>query len=235
MSVIDSSRLIKARSARSPGPATAFNFDDLRRQCDEHIAQARQQAEQILAAATVQAEEVRQAAHAEGLARGQREGLASAEQVIENRAAEIATRQTQQQLQSVLPAFRAAVDSLQVERNRWLATWEGAAVGLAASIAEKILRHELTRRPELSGDIICEALELAAGQPHVRLRLNSRDLEQLQACGHEALGRLAAVGQAEFIADDGITPGGCVIETRHGVIDAQLETQLARITSELLA
>ncbi len=231
----DSSRLIKAHSHRSPGSsATAFNFDDLRRQCDDYVAQARQQGEQLLARAAAEAEELRRQAHAHGLAAGQREGLASAQQIIETRAGEIAAGQTQERLKSVLPAFQEAVQTLRHERDRWLTTWEGAAVTLAATIAEKVLRHELRRQPELSVAMIREALQLAAGQPHLRLHLHPQDLGLLQSCGHDALGQLASVGEAEFISDESIAPGGCVIETRHGVIDARLETQIARITEELL-
>ncbi|MBI3864715.1 MAG: hypothetical protein HY290_22790 [Planctomycetia bacterium] len=235
MALHESTRLIKARSSRSGlGTATAFNYDDLRRQCDEFVAQAREQGGRLLAAAATEAEEIRRRAHAEGLAAGHQEGLDSAQNLIEARATEIAAGQTQARLKAVLPAFEEAVRALELERDRWLASWEGAAIGLAAAIAEKILRHELSRRPELGAAAIREALQLAAGQPHVRLHLHPLDLAQLQSCGHEALGRLAAVAEAEFVPDESIAAGGCVIETRHGVIDAQLETQLARIAQELL-
>jgi flagellar assembly protein FliH len=153
---------------------------------------------------------------------------------VESRAGEIAARQTQERLRTVLPAFQSAADALGVERDRWIAAWEGAAVKLSAAIAQKLLRHELARRPEVSVSLIHEALQLAAGQPQIQVRLNPCDLEQLQSCGDEALGRLAGVGEARFSPDESISPGGCIVETRHGVIDARLETQLDRITSELL-
>jgi flagellar assembly protein FliH len=38
---------------------------------------------------------------------------------------------------------------------------------------------------------------------------------------------------AEMIADPEISPGGCRIETLHGAIDQQFESQLARIEEEL--
>jgi len=230
----DSSRLIKARVARHLASAAAFNFDDLRRQCDEHIESARRQGQELLAAAVAAADEVRRKAHAEGLVVGQRDGFASAQQLIDTRAAEIAARQTQEQLRTVLPAFQAAVQALEIERDRWLATWEAAAVKLSAAIAEKILRHELVQRPELTLGIVREALQLAAGQPHLKLHLNPQDLEQLQQCGEAAVGLFASVGEATLAPDESVSRGGCLIETRHGVIDARLETQLARITEELL-
>jgi flagellar assembly protein FliH len=230
----DSSRLIKARVARNLGGSAMFNFDDLRRQCEEYIEGARQQGEQLLAEARAAADEVRRRAHTEGVSSGQREGLDSARQLVDARAAEIAARQTQEQLRTVLPAFQAAAQALQAERDRWLAAWETAAVELSAAIAGKILRHELSRRPELAAPVIREALQLAAGQPHVRLHLHPLDLAQLHDCGAQAAGRLSAVGEATLVPDERVTRGGCIIETQHGVIDARLETQIDRIVSELL-
>jgi flagellar assembly protein FliH len=234
MPIQEPSRLIKARAARNLGSATSFNFDDLRRQCDDYVAEARQCGQQLLAQAAQEAQAVRQAAHAEGLSAGQQAGLAAAHELVESRASEIAGQLTQDRLRTVLPAFQAAASALVIERDRWITAWEGAAVKLSAAIAQKLMRHELAQRPEVSVSLIQEALQLAAGQPQIQLRLNPRDLEQLQSCGDEALGRLAGVGEARFVPDEAITPGGCVVETRHGVIDARLETQLDRIVSELL-
>jgi flagellar assembly protein FliH len=234
MPLPESARLIKARVARNVGGSTMFNFDDLRRQCDEFIENARRQGQQIVAEAQAAADGVRRQAHAEGLSAGQREGLAAARQLVDAHSAELAARQTQEQLRTVLPAFQAAVQALAIERDRWLAAWETAAVKLAAAIAEKILHHELSRRPELVLPIVREALQLAAGQPHIELHLHPLDLDLLRDCGKEAAGRLAAVGEATLVADENVARGGCLIETRHGVIDARLEKQLARITDELL-
>jgi len=234
MSIQEPSRLIKARSARNLGSATAFNFDDMRRQCDEFVSTARQQGEQLLARTAIEAEGIRRRAHAEGLAAGQRDGLAAAQQLIESRAAEIAAQQSQEKLRTVLPAFQLLARSLEIERDRWISHWEQAAVELSATIAGKILRQELSRRPELAAEIIREALQLAAGQIHLKLRMHPADIELLHEAGQEALARLASIGEAELVPDESISRGGCVIETRHGVIDARLETQLERITLELL-
>jgi flagellar assembly protein FliH len=234
MSTPETSRLIKARSARNVGSATAFNFDDMRRQCDEFVAGARRQAEQVLASALSEAVEIRRRAHAEGLAAGQREGLASADQLIQTRAAEIAARATQEKLRTALPAFLALAGSLEIERDRWIMHWETAALRVSAAIAEKILRHELSRRPELAVGVIHEALQLAAGQPHLKLHLHPADIDVLQDAGQDVLARLGAISQASLVPDGSVERGGCLVETQHGVVDARLATQLERITSELL-
>ncbi len=44
---------------------------------------------------------------------------------------------------------------------------------------------------------------------------------------------LLRIGPAEIVSDPEITSGGCRIETVHGVVDQQFESQLSRIVEEL--
>ena len=53
--------------------------------------------------------------------------------------------------------------------------------------------------------------------------------------GAGARRRHLAPGAAEVVADGGVTPGGCRVESRFGLIDQQIESQLKRIEDELLA
>lgn len=230
----ESGRLIKAQSARNMGTKVAFNYDDLRQKCDEHIALAQQEAQRLISEARARVEEVRQQAHREGYTAGQRAGLEASHDLIDSRAEEIAAVKVQDRLRTILPAVQEAVIELQRERDRWLAAWESAAVRLAAAMAEKIVRSELQNRPELAAGTIREALQLAAGAPDINVRLHPEDLRQLQAFGGEIVQRLSAVGRGTLVPDERISRGGCVIETRHGVIDAQVETQLERMTQEML-
>jgi flagellar assembly protein FliH len=226
-------RLIKAHAMRRVGARVTFEYEDLARQCDEYVAQAHRQGEAIVAEAASRSEEFRRRAYDEGHAAGQHDGLAAAQGLIDSRAAKLAAEQTHERLRTVLPALEALVGSLEVERERWLTVWESAAVRLSAAIAEKIVRRELAQRPELTIEIVREALQLAAGRPQITLRLNPKDLEQLRASEpiRECLSR---VGEAVLLPDDAISRGGCLIETRHGAIDARIETQLLRIVDELL-
>jgi flagellar biosynthesis/type III secretory pathway protein FliH len=41
------------------------------------------------------------------------------------------------------------------------------------------------------------------------------------------------MGAIEAASDERVAPGGCRLETRHGLIDQQLATQLGRIEDEL--
>lgn len=233
MALSETSRIIKARAARQLSSSVPYNFDDLRRECDEHVAEARRVGEEIIARATARADETRRQAHEEGYAAGRIEGLAGAQGLIESHAEELAAVLTEERLKTLLPALEEGVGRLELERERWLSAWEAAAIRLSAAIARRIVRRELSQDPEVAKGIVRAALELAAGQSQITLRLHPGDLERLRDGGaiRDCLQRF---GEATLVADDAVSPGGCVIDSRHGLIDARIETQLQRIVDELL-
>ncbi len=227
-------RLLKAHSTQRLGPSVAFNYDDLRRQCDEYLAQTREHARKLVADAHAEAAEIRRQAVAAGHAEGQAQGLQSAGQAIAARAAELANQQTADRLRTTLPALEAVTAGLHVERDRWIAAWETAAIRLSVAIAEKILRGELERQPSRAVQMIPELLQLAAGIPQLKIRMHPLDVAELGPTGQDVLDRFCPVADAVLVADEQVSRGGCLIETRHGVIDGRLETQLARVAAELL-
>ena len=234
MAATESGRLIKAHAVRHLGTEATFNFDDLRRQCDEHVARARQQAAEMMARAEVESAELRRRASEEGYAEGQKAGLLAAQDLIESRAAEVAAGQVRAQLQSALPPLDAVVSSLENERDRWLGVWESTAVRLSAAIAEKIVRNELQNRPELTREMVREVLRLASGSPKLQLHMHPADIEQLRSVGTDVLEILSRVSDGSLVPDEGVSRGGCMARTTHGEIDARIETQVQRIADELL-
>ena len=106
-------------------------------------------------------------------------------------------------------------------------------IELAAGIAGRILRRELDHDQEITPKLIRETLELAAGDPHVRLHLNPQDHETLR---DRLPGIFRDVGTSttpEIVADSSVGPGGCVVKTEFGEIDQTIEAQLDRIQQEL--
>ena len=199
----------------------AFNFDDVTVAADARLEQIRRQAAQIIADAKQQADQIRQNAV--------QEGRQAAEQAVES----VVTEKVRQQMQSVLPALESAVEQLAQARHEWIKQWEQNAVHLAAAIAERIVRRELSQRPEITLELVREALELAAGCGSVQLRLNPSDRETLGDAAQDLAAKLAKLAPSDIIADPDLSPGGCLVTTEFGEIDQRIESQLARIEEEL--
>jgi flagellar assembly protein FliH len=91
------------------------------------------------------------------------------------------------------------------------------------------------RVPLITVELIREALQLAAGNERITLRLNPTDHETLRDHIAKLTAEMNSLAETRVVADSSITAGGCRVDTEFGSIDQQLEAQLARITEELLA
>jgi flagellar assembly protein FliH len=197
--------------------AVPLNFDDLAVEAGQYVAEVKAKAAEIVAQARQEAETIRQQAA--------QKGAQAAVDAVEQMVAE--------QLAPALAALRQATADLQHAKQAWLSHWESSAVHLAAAIAARIVRGELRHRPEITLTLVREALELAAGSPNVRLRMNPDDHKALGTQVQALIDAFSGVGGAEITPDATIGRGGCRVETRFGTIDQQFESQLKRIEEEL--
>jgi flagellar assembly protein FliH len=136
-------------------------------------------------------------------------------------------------LDGLAAAVRSAVDGIEASRAEWLAHWERSALGVATAIAARVIRREVQRTPEITLDLVREALELASGSAEVQLRMHPDDLAAFGKRVRQLADELGRLGDAKIVADAEITRGGCRVDTRFGSIDQQFEAQLARIELEL--
>ncbi len=228
-------RLLKANATRELGSNVVFNYDNLHQQCDDYLKKINQQAAEIISNANVQAEQIRTEALKDAMEKGFSQGIQNADDHIKKQTDENTKTQVGSQIQTILPSVESIARLLENEKEKWISDWETSVINLVILIAEKIVRKKLDLNPELSQEMIRGALELAAGQRHITVSLNPADVEILGDKSEEVVSVLAGCGQAEIRADESVSPGGCMIESRQGTIDARLETQLERIAVELLA
>ncbi len=206
--------IIKATDHNTAIHAAAFNFDDMAVRARQYLDQVRAEAATIISKAQDEAGAVRARAEAEG----RQAGVEVVEQMVGKQ---------------VLPALRKVTQDIQHAKQAWLTQWEKSAVHVAAAIAGRVIRRELPNMPDVPLTLIREALELAAGSPQLKIHLNAEDHAKLGKEVEAIVKELAGLASTELIADPDISPGGCRIDTRFGVIDQQFESQLARIEEEL--
>jgi len=215
------SHVIKATDRNRGIHGVAFNFDDMAQQASGYLDKIRGEAGQILVKATQEAESIRK--------RAEVDGRKAAEQAVEKRVDQkIAT-----QMQTLLPALKSAIEQIECSRQGWLAHWETQVVKLAAGIASRVIRRELTKSPDIPLALVREALQLAAGSGQVRVLMNPADHQALGGELQALIAEFSRLAPAELSADASIVPGGCRVETQYGTIDQQFDAQLARIEEEL--
>ena len=230
-----SARIIKAHSTHSSSsPDAVFNFVDLQREGERIVANAKAEADDIVSQAHRSALQYRESTINELREAGRQEGLRDAESSIAQQASAMAEQGVTERLATALPALRAAAESLQAERDRWLVRWEQTAVRLGVAIAEKLLQRQLAARPDFATAMITDALRLAAGQPRLTVYLHPDDLSAWGDRATQIIESLTACADTTLVPDPQTIRGGCRIETRHGEIDARVETMLYRIAEELV-
>lgn len=167
-----------------------------------------------------------------GLAEGRAAALEAAAE--EARAARAAVAERLERLDALLEAVPAEVD-------RRIAAAEDDLVALCHAVICRILGEQLVT-PGGVAHAVRQAIREAAGgarDAQLELHVNPADLRTLEA--DEALAAWlyerahAAPGAVRWIADECVGPGGCVVRSEHGSLDARLDTQLAALRAVLLA
>ncbi|HYE91947.1 MAG TPA: type III secretion system stator protein SctL [Terriglobales bacterium] len=119
-----------------------------------------------------------------------------------------------------------AIVATQAKAEQLYASAEDELIRLATGIARKIVGAELRAAPETIVQIVREALAAGRQGREIVVRVHPSAVAHVRA----ALSHEIHVKGAESV-----DPGGCVVESEFGVVDAQLETQLRVIERALLS
>lgn len=109
---------------------------------------------------------------------------------------------------------------------------EKEMVRLVFSIAEKIIGREFSENDKAIMNVIRLAIGDAVGEK-IYVRLNPQDYGNIKKNEAELLQKIEGGKTLVFKEDEGVKPGGCLVETEIGTIDAQLETQINAIKKAL--
>ena len=120
------------------------------------------------------------------------------------------------------------------ERAQALFKIEQDVLKLAVKIAGKIIGREIERDDTTRGEIVLTALRQARQQEMLTVRVNAQDLPLVEKM-HERTNASGRARYLDFMADQSVGAGGCLIESESGTIDARLETQLRVLENALLA
>jgi type III secretion protein L len=127
---------------------------------------------------------------------------------------------------NALQSIRQAQESLNTK-------YEPEIVRMAIKIAGKIIGDELKARPETIVSIARECLRGVRHEHSLTVRVNPAHVEDVQRNVSSLIETLGPSRRIQVQPDSGVEPGGCVVESAVGVIDARLETQL-RCLEEIL-
>jgi len=119
-------------------------------------------------------------------------------------------------------------------RNEILVDSEAQLVSLVLSIARKVVKVLSDNQRNVVVNNVIQALRKLRSKTDVVIRVNLIDLKITSEHMKEITERLERVGNVSVMEDASVDPGGCIIETDFGEIDARISSQLQEIEDKIL-
>jgi flagellar biosynthesis/type III secretory pathway protein FliH len=177
------------------------------------LQQAQEEAERCLA----EARERAAAAEAAGYDAGHKQGEAAARTDM------------QAQFASVFASLQKATAACASLRQGVLQQAEDDIVTLVFHLARKVIQHEALCNREIVATSLRRALAYVMEREHVSVRVNPMDLERALELKEDFIHTVQGLRHLSIVGDETVGPGGCLVETTFGEIDARLEAQLEEL------
>lgn len=194
---------------------------EAKEEAERIINQSQEKADEILTKAKTELEGIietaQQQAHEKGFNEGKEEGIKAGEELIKRALAEI---------QDVLISAKHKREEI-IQANQKI------IIELALMIARKIIKTELATNKEAILKNLNQALKKVKDKEEIKVKVNPVDLEELGTRKKEFLAQVSGLEGINFEEDKNIEPGGCIIETNFGLIDATISSQLEIVQEAL--
>lgn len=110
---------------------------------------------------------------------------------------------------------------------------ESRSVMLVTAMTEKVIGRKLDLDDTIVLDVVHATLSEAADASNLTVRVNPADEPLVGEAQAELLAALGAVDQFQIVSDQGVSRGGCIVETERGRFDARIETQLELLSEQV--
>lgn len=201
----------------------------LRTELDEERKRLEAERRNMTLKMSQEAEKLREKALREGYEEGYRRGAEQGK--IE--AIEAVREENIKKISSLVGLFESIHEELKNSLDVLLLANEAKLVRLWEKILSRLLFQRASLDEGLVLRVLKEILARASDRERILIYLNSSDLTYAESHSDELAELLRGVKHLEFIPDDNVDKGSCVVETNLGVYDARWRTQLEQISQEL--
>lgn len=227
--------LIKAQEFDAkPMGRQVFNLTDIAVEAEEIIRQAAHRRDEMIASGEAEIAAERARAQGDGFEVGKEQGLEEGRRAGRDEAFKEAKQEFAEQCRETQQALIGVLGEFDRSRERVLWEAEQSTVQLAVAIAEKIVMKAIECDSAMVAENVKAALKLAAQGSDVVIKVNQQDLEYLNEMSGGSGEALGKYGSINIESDDEISPGGCRVCTEQGAIDGTIETQIRRISEQLV-
>jgi flagellar assembly protein FliH len=186
----------------------------------ENIKQeAQASAQAVINSAQLNVEEIKEGAHKEGFETGRSEGYEAGKTEV----------------QRLIERTHLVLERIQDKRSAILSEVEQQIIDLTLLIARKVIKTISETEKTVVIENIKAALKKIKTRGNITVKVNLADLQLSTDHVQEFTRMLENNGTIEILEDSSIEPGGCIIETDFGAIDARITSQLAELETKILS
>lgn len=223
-------RVIRGDSHNSP----QFAFADFETLADAARERARAQAQELLRSADAkarrEAEQVRRQARQIGIDEGRKQGM----EAIRREAWDSVLAESRGRLNELVNTLGAAITQLETGKRRLIAESETGVIRLAVEIARRVCKRLSLRDCDVAKANAEKLIELVRHHHDAQLRVHPDDLREIGVVSPAWVDLMKQQRHVAVVADETVSRGGCVLASSAGRVDADIETQIDRITAALL-
>ncbi len=223
---------------RSKADPQQFSLGDFILEGQQILAVARTKAEALVAearrAADAHTQRITQEAHRKGHEAGFARGLEEGRQAGHREALAKATAEFQArhiQIASACEAIFREVDRTKAELMR---AAHRDLLELGVVVAERVTKRIGLVDPHTVTDNLRAVIDRIGGSTDLVVETNPADAQTVRDFAPELLKGRTELKHVEVKENAAVGPGGCLVHSRGGRIDATIETQLQRIAEELI-
>lgn len=128
-------------------------------------------------------------------------------------------------------ALALACDEISNLKEKMLERSQPDMLRLVFAIAERVVQANVQIDEEVITRTVRQAINLAVSAEEFHIRINPEDLQVVNDHKPLFIASLSGLSNIEFVPDESLTRGGCILESPLGRVDATMEAQLEAISS----
>jgi flagellar assembly protein FliH len=183
------------------------------------VAGAARKAEEIILSARTAFEEDRKKAEAEGREAGREAGFAGG----------------QAEVRRLIERTHTVLERAQNKRSEILEETEQQVIDLVLLIARKVIKTVSESQRTVVISNVVQALRKLKARGNILIRVNLVDVKLTTEHIKDFIKIAEGAKDIQVVEDSTVDPGGCVIETDFGEVNARISGQLAELEDKILA
>ena len=192
--------------------------DSAQEETEKILSDAKQKAEELETETRKNLDNERKEAFEQGKEAGRLEGYAEGKVEVDR----------------LIERTQTVLERAQDKRGDILAETEQEIINLVLLITRKVVKVIADNQREVIISNVVQALRKVRDRGNIIIRVNLADLKLTTEHTKNFIQMMEGVKSLQVAEDSSVDPGGCVIETDFGEIDARISSQLAEMESKIL-